>query len=146
MVNIDLDAKLDKLGSNRYKSSKGEADRRKQTSRANVAKARQVQKQQKEEELNAEEIDISDSDEEYVSNDSEELVITKKSKKKPVKKEDDRSEARIKRLEKVVYNLSIKANKPKKTVIEKKTVINMPPAATQQGGHNIHKQQLLNLI
>lgn len=145
MTEIDLEAKLNRIGGDRYKSTKGDADKRKQTSRENMAKAREVKFKKQQEKVDDEEVEITDSDDDYVSSSDEELVITKKPKKS-IKKEGGGlfNEKRIARLEKAIYNLSVRANKPKKTVIEKKTIINMPQTPTS--AQNPHKQQLLNLI
>lgn len=150
MSNEILERKLNDLTSNRYKSTKGDADKRKQTSRDNMAKARQAKLDKKKERENEQEIEIeSESEsEELVSSSEEELVISKKPKKskKPISGGGD---DRITRLEKAIYNLSIRKSKPKQ-VIERKTIINnVQPQAQQQleaPYPNVQKQQLLRLI
>lgn len=144
---LDFEKKLDEISGPRYKSKKGDADLRKQTSKSNMAKARQAKLDKMKEKEQEQEIEVTDSDE-CLSSSDEELVITKKPKKNTkISGGSSNDDIRIKRLEKAIYNLSIKQNKPKKTVIEKKTVINMPAQPQQQQVQpNIYKQQLLNLI
>lgn len=118
----------------RYKSTKGDADKRKQTSKTNMAKARAAKiaqlKAKKEEE--AGEIEISGTDEESESEEEEELVLTKKSLKGKGKGRGgapaSASNERMDMLEAAILALASK-KQPKRKPIHKKTVIHVTPAA-----------------
>ncbi len=127
----------------RYQSTKGDNDKRKTTSKANMEKARQAKLAQikREKELANSQFEILDSDSGSDSSSSEEeLVISKvkKSKKKlhtsPVRGSGKAvADSRIDRLEAIMMNLAKTAQKKaKKKVIQKKTIVQLPPYPQQQ--------------
>lgn len=131
----------------RYKSTKGAADKRKETSKANMAKARAAKlealRRKKEEEENEFGLDDeSDDDSEEDSEEEEELVI-KKAKRQPRKAASQvqfQENDRLRQIEEAILVLAQKANKskakPKKKPVRKTTVIQVgvpqkaAPAAT----------------
>lgn len=136
----------------KYKSSKGDADKRKKQSLINLAKARQAKLAQLKEKRETQEYDVYDTETESSSSSEEEIVLAKKSSLKPKKmifpgkpkKQPIEDDDRLARLERAVMTLaSHKEKKPKRKVIEKRTVIQIPPAAAPS--YNPAKQQLLNL-
>lgn len=136
----------------RYKSTKGDADKRKQQSLINLAKARKAKLEQlrekKEKDEGALYIDTESDSYESVSSSSEEeeLVITKKSKKPKKITGGNTDTDRLARLESMIVNLA-KDKKKKKKVVEKRTIIQMPPQQQSQPQYaNPYKTQLLNLI
>jgi hypothetical protein len=129
----------------RYSSTKGDADKRKQTSKLNMQKAREAKlaKLNETKEESKYECELPESDLEISSED--ELIITKKPKKKPTPDKNDR----LDKLESMIYELTNhtkKKSKPK--VVQKKTVFQLPPYPIQtqntQLASNI-KQKLLDL-
>jgi hypothetical protein len=127
----------------KYKSTKGAADKRRETSKANMAKARAAKlaalKQKKEQAEREIEVDDSDSDDDSEDSDGSdssddgggELVIKK------LKRQVGGSagNARIERLEKAIMLLAKQKQKQKggkKAPVKRKTVIqvNQPPVIT----------------
>lgn len=130
----------------RYKSSKGDADKRKVSSSVNLEKARQSKIAMARERRDMKTFEInSDS-----SSDDEEIIITKRSDAKKKKDVLDERE-RLTRLENMIANMAME-NKKRTNVVKKHTVIQLPPSQAPVQQHqappsvNIHRQQLLNLI
>ena len=116
----------------KYKSTKGAADKRKETSKANMAKARAAKltalKKKKEEEANqihiedssSDDSDSSDSDD---SGDDGDLVIKKLKRSKG----GNADSSRIARIEEALIQLAMQKGKgkKKKPAVKKKTVIQL---------------------
>ena len=120
----------------RYKSTKGDNDRRKGTSKSNIAKARQAKrdklKLQPEEKAYQYIVPgsyLSESSSTDSSSDSDELVITKKKSKAKqlLPSESDATSDRIGRIEQAILQLAKDKKKKKKRVIEKRAIIHMSP-------------------
>lgn len=131
----------------KYQSSKGDADKRRQTSKDNMAKARQAKLEklrlQKLEELNPKikgpsyryDDSSSEDTDSYVSESDDELIITKKNvKKRAVTKAKQSEDTRMDRLEALLVasltGMKKKDKKKKRSV--RKTIIQMPPNQVPQ--------------
>jgi len=143
----------------RYQSTKGENDKRKTTSKANMEKARLAKlanmKRVKEIANSQYEIPDGDSDSESESSSSEEELVISKVKKNKHKKKIHTSpvrgvpESRIDRLEAMMMNLAKSQKKAKKKVIERKTIVQLPSYNPQQNVNDSiadhYKMKLLKL-
>lgn len=119
----------------RYKSTKGAADKRKETSKANMAKARAAKlaglRQKKEEQASSYDLDYSDDsedDSDESESDDEELVIRKKKPQKGKGQVEFQENDRLRMMEEAIMMLAQKAQKkskakPKKKPVRKTTVI-----------------------
>jgi len=127
----------------RYKSTKGDADKRKETSKLNMAKARAAKleklKQEKEEKAQQYEYDDDSEDNSDDSDDSEqeELVLRpKQGKQKKQQGTGGTGSGRMDMLEKAILMLAENAQKkkakPKKKPARKTTVIQVTPTVPQQ--------------
>ena len=145
----------------RYKSTKGDADKRKETSKLNMAKARAAKleklkqakegKQQKQQDsYEYEDDDTSDDDSE--ESEEEELVLRpRKGKKKQqvqVQQEGTTSGGRMDMLEKAILMLAerstkAKAKPKKKPAVRKTTVIQVNPAPVPKTSAPSKKVELL---
>ncbi len=143
----------------RYKSTKGDADKRKETSKLNMAKARAAKleklkqakevKQQKQQDSYEYEDDSEDSDEDSDSDDEEdtELVLRPKGKKQQVKQQE--GTGRMDMLEKAILMLAerttkkAKAKPKKKPAVRKTTVIQVNPAPVPKTPAPSKKVELL---
>jgi hypothetical protein len=124
----------------RYKSTKGDADKRKVTSQINVAKARAaklagLQASRKRVEIEESESEDDEEEENESESDGEELVIHKK--KKPQKGRGrggapPASEDRLSRMEQIIMNLAMQKVKPKKKAPRKTVNIQIAPPNTPQ--------------
>jgi hypothetical protein len=139
-------AKLTKvLG--RYKSTKGDADKRKETSKVNMAKARAAKlaglKAAKEEAANEIEVSSSESEE---SSDDEDLIITKKGKGKGGRAPPASSSEQMRRMEQMIMMLAKQKGKGKKPA--RKTVIQIaaPPSTPVLGASNPHAKAMKQSI
>jgi hypothetical protein len=131
----------------RYKSTKGDADKRKETSKLNMAKARaakleklkqekqvkQVKQQQQQDSYEYEDDDSSEDDSE--DSEEEELVLRPRGKKKQQVKQQQGT-GRMDMLEKAILMLAERTTKkakakPKKKAVRKTTVIQVNPAPQQ---------------
>lgn len=134
----------------RYKSTKGVDDKRRQVSLLNLAKARQKKLEQLKEKKDRQEqeYEIGSDTESSSSSSEDEIIITKKNKDKK-KGKSYGNDDRLSRLENMISSLVNKKEHKPRRVIEKRTVIQLPPQQ-QQGGYNPginpQRQQLLNLI
>ncbi len=120
----------------RYKSSKGDADLRKQKSKINMAKAREAKLKKCKELKEAEkyQYEIPANYDNYTDSSSEEeLFISRKPKKENIKKSTSSEDKRMERLEAMMNHLVKKvAEKPKRHP-ERKTVIQLQqPIHTQK--------------
>jgi hypothetical protein len=133
----------------RYKSTKGDADKRKETSKLNMAKARAAKlaglKAAKEEAANEIEVSSSDSDE---SSDDEDLIISKKGKKgqKGGRAPPASSSEQMRRMEQMIMMLAKQKGKGKKSA--RKTVIQIaaPPSTPVLGASNPHANAMKQSI
>jgi len=149
----------------RYKSTKGDADKRKETSKLNMAKARaakleklkqekqvkQVKQQQQQDSYEYEDDDSSEDDSEDTS-EEEELVLRPRGKKTPKQyavKQQEGTGGRMDMLEKAILMLAerttkkAKNTKPKKKAVRKTTVIQVNPAPVPKTPAPSKKVELL---
>lgn len=121
----------------RYKSTKGDADKRKETSKLNMAKARAAKlsglKAKKIEEDNQYELPMSDeSEDDDESSDEEDLILKRR---KPQKGRGGAPPAatsdRMQRMEEMIMQLALQRTKQnkKKKAPSRRTVIQLAPAA-----------------
>ena len=137
----------------RYKSTKGDADKRKETSKLDMAKARAVKLEKLKQEKQVKQVKQQDSyeyedtddtdDEDSDSDDSEEEELVLRPKKKTPKQyavkqqEGTGTGGRMDMLEKAILMLAerttkkAKNTKPKKKAVRKTTVIQVNPAPQQ---------------
>jgi hypothetical protein len=147
----------------KYKSTKGEADRRRETSKANMAKARaaKLEALRKKKEVESNQIEIGDSDDdsdfsEDSESDYEDIVLKKKPAQKGRGRQAPVDEDTIAQLvqQQLAQLLSQKGGKKKKAAakkptVRKKTVIQLnTPAAAAAPAANPHvdamKRSILN--
>jgi hypothetical protein len=153
----DEEVQQNKLASvlKRYQSGKGAADKRKETSKANMAKARAAKlaglaaaKEKK-----SRQVEISDSSDSDSDSDEEEVVITKKKSQKGKGKPVDEAvdDGRMARLEKAMMKKLMKKfcdeklvrvpqKKGKKTIIQ----INQPAQVSSSAPIQAMKRDILN--
>jgi len=146
----------------RYKSTKGDADKRKETSKLNMAKARAAKleklkqakevKQQKQQDSYEYEDTDDTSDDDSEESEEEELVLRpRKGKKKQqvqVQQEGTTSGGRMDMLEKAILMLAerstkAKAKPKKKPAVRKTTVIQVNPAPVPKTPAPSKKVELL---
>ena len=147
----------------RYKSTKGDADKRKETSKLNMAKARaakleklkqakEVKQQKQQDSYEYEDTDdTSEDDSEDTSDEDTELVLRprgKQKKKQPQQQEGTTSGGRMDMLEKAILMLAerttkAKAKPKKKPAVRKTTVIQVNPAPTPKTPAPSKKVELL---
>lgn len=141
----------------RYKSTKSDADKRKQTSKSNMQKAREAKNARlaEEKEMSKYQYEIPNSEDDYTTDSSsdEELVIARKPRKPTIRFEATKmpkpSEDRMDKFERMLMQLAQKASKPdkkKRRPIERKTVIQITQPTQQSNPYgNELKHKLLNL-
>ena len=145
----------------RYKSTKGDADKRKETSKLNMAKARaakleklkqakEVKQQKQQDSYEYEDTDDteSDDDSEDTSDEDTELVLRPKQKKKQPQQQEGTSGGRMDMLEKAILMMAerstkAKAKPKKKPAVRKTTVIQVNPAPVPKTPAPSKKVELL---
>jgi len=115
----------------KYKSTKGDADKRKSTSKDNMAKARQAKLDKNKQKKKQEEYEYEIDDDGYETVSDEQELYLKKKPKAPAKKRSVAQSGGSRRLDKIESMLEQIMNakqqsKPARRPVERKTIIQMP--------------------
>ena len=145
----------------RYKSTKGDADKRKETSKLNMAKARAVKLEKLKQAKEVKQVkqqdsyeyedtdDTSEDDSEDTSDEDTELVLRPRGKQKKKQPQQQEGTGRMDMLEKAILRLAerttkkAKAKPKKKPAVRKTTVIQVNPAPVPKTPAPSKKVELL---